>query len=81
MKNCAALTALLALCAASAGPADADAAHATARTLKVHVKAVTTNFIDNLPTGTVSAGDELLLSEVATRAGARSVTRLPLRSS
>ena len=30
---------------------------------------MTTNFIDNPPTGTVGAGDQLLLSEVATRAG------------
>ena len=69
MRNCAALTVILALCAASASPAEASTAHATPRTLKVHVKAVTTNFIDNAPTGSIGPGDELLLSEVATRAG------------
>jgi len=68
MRNCAALTVILALCAASASPAEASTAHATPRTLKVHVKAVTTNFIDNAPTGSIGPGDELLLSEVATRA-------------
>ena len=62
---------MVALCIGGAIQAEGKSSAGTSTVLRLHVKAVSVKLVDNPPTGKLGAGDQLLLTEVATRGTTR----------
>ena len=58
---------MIALCIGGAIQAEGKSSAGTPTVLRLHVKTVSIKLVDNPPTGKIGAGDQILLTEVATR--------------